>query len=165
MLLALYALSNKKWTHTLQIQLLLDAHFSSCRWVEFTEKRAAKKIANMLNGEQIGTVWSFVGWIPTFYFCFDANDVSPLFILETCSSLFIYLFLFSFGYFHSMQFVVFIPLLPCICLSVCASCCFFAVIFLLFHSSHVFQRKIYLNLLFLFFCEALFYFMLLWLML
>lgn len=25
-----------------------------CRWVEFTDKRVAKKVANMLNGEQIG---------------------------------------------------------------------------------------------------------------
>lgn len=25
-----------------------------CRWVEFTDKRVAKKVANMLNGEPIG---------------------------------------------------------------------------------------------------------------
>lgn len=30
-------------------------HLEQCRWVEFSDKRVAKRTANMLNGEQIGT--------------------------------------------------------------------------------------------------------------
>lgn len=39
---------------------MLPAHicmtvlFIWCRWVEFTKKGVAKRVANMLNGEQIG---------------------------------------------------------------------------------------------------------------
>lgn len=29
----------------------------NCRWVEFKDKRVAKRVANMLNGEKIGMLW------------------------------------------------------------------------------------------------------------
>lgn len=43
-----------------------------CRWVEFTKKTVAKRVANMLNGEQIGD-------ISTFYFKYSALDCTVAF--------------------------------------------------------------------------------------
>ena len=52
---------------------LFDSCCLLCRWVEFTDKKVAKRVANMLNGEQIGM-------------CFDGNFhlLFQFFFLKNC---------------------------------------------------------------------------------
>lgn len=43
---------NSGWSSPSYSDLVIMSN--TCRWVEFTKKSVAKRVANMLNGEQIG---------------------------------------------------------------------------------------------------------------
>lgn len=47
-------LSNQLKVSIMVYIYLICLNFARCRWAEFSDKRIAKRVANMLNGEQIG---------------------------------------------------------------------------------------------------------------